>query len=72
MTFDEILNAILIPRENGSAALAQVAAYLETAARATGAQVLLQEFVCRPYATRLLGGGAPAIRVAVDCSRPPA
>jgi len=74
MTFDEILSAILIPRENGSAALGQVAAYLESAARATGAQVWGQEFVCRPYAIRLLGVVSLALAIAMYaclCARRP-
>lgn len=74
MTFDEILNAILVPRENGSAALGQVAAYLETAARASGAQVSLHEFVCRPYAIRLLGVVSLALAIAIYaclCARRP-
>ncbi|HUI26884.1 MAG TPA: M28 family peptidase [Candidatus Kryptonia bacterium] len=55
MSFDEIFDALLRPRENGSAALAEVASYLERTLRATGATVTLHEFVCRPYAGRIAG-----------------
>ena len=55
MTFAEIFDAFLVPRENGSEALPQVATWLEKAGRASGADVMLQEFVCRPYVHRLAG-----------------
>lgn len=55
MTVDETLDALLKPRENGSAALADVAGYLERTLRATGCRVSLHEFVCRPYAGRIVG-----------------
>jgi len=52
---EDILDALLVPRENGSPALVEAAAYLEKALRATGANVSLQEFACRPYAAALAG-----------------
>lgn len=52
---EDILDTLLVPRENGSPALAEAAAYLEKTLRGTGANVSLQEFVCRPYAAPLTG-----------------
>ncbi len=55
MTFNEIFDAILMPRENGSAALDQVGTWLERAARATGADVVVHQFTCRPYLHSIAG-----------------
>jgi Peptidase family M28 len=55
MTFDEILDTLVVPRGNGSAALGEAGAYIEKALRATGATVSLHEFVCRPYEIYLSG-----------------
>ncbi|MBI4515927.1 MAG: M28 family peptidase [Deltaproteobacteria bacterium] len=55
MTFDEILDGLGGARENGSVALAQAAEYLDKTLRATGADVTLHTFTCRPYSGRVAG-----------------
>ena len=49
MSTDEILDAILVPRPNGSAALSQVADFLEGALRAEGAEVSRHLFEATPH-----------------------
>ena len=55
MSLDEIFNALLRPRENGTSALAEAANYLEHTLRMSGAHVTVHEFVCRPYVGRIAG-----------------
>lgn len=55
MTFAEIFDTLLVPRENGSDALARVAQWIAQAGRAAGADVAVHEFVCRPYAHLVAG-----------------
>jgi acetylornithine deacetylase/succinyl-diaminopimelate desuccinylase-like protein len=55
MSFEEIFDTLLVPRENGSPALAETASYLEKALRGCGANVSLQEFVCRPEVATAAG-----------------
>lgn len=58
MTFSEIFDVLLVPRENGSAALGETARWLYETGRAFGAHVELQPFLCRPYVHRAAGWGA--------------
>ncbi len=55
MTIDQLLDGLATARENGSAGLTAAASALEMTLRAAGAEVSLQEFICRPYAARLAG-----------------
>ncbi|HVP29731.1 MAG TPA: M20/M25/M40 family metallo-hydrolase [Myxococcota bacterium] len=58
MTLDHLLDAIVVPRPNGSEALAQVARFLETTLRASGAQVGAEAFAATPWGFRLAFGVA--------------
>lgn len=55
MTFAEIFDSLLIPRQNGSEALGQVATWIEKVSRSMGADVVVHDFTCRPYELRILG-----------------
>ncbi len=61
MTFAEIFDTLLVPRENGSPALDEIANWLEKAGRATGADVAVHEFVCYPYACWIAGAVAAVL-----------
>jgi len=56
MTTEALLDAILVPRPNGSAALERVASFLQQALEARGAGVELHAFTATPHGFQLVWG----------------
>jgi acetylornithine deacetylase/succinyl-diaminopimelate desuccinylase-like protein len=72
MTTDEILDRVLVPRPNGSAALAEVADFLAESLRASGAEVSLHAFPATPHGFALVWSASLALALgfaAAACAR---